>query len=184
MVKNNWGDTSWKQVIFHNRHATCADVELTTAQYYHDGFPIMYTDCGARAIVTNGGIPPYKLEQGDFNCWYGQYNAKDCFLYPSDQWVTFFYQVLIGHWGRPDSTINAWIATNGRPYRQWIKTTNFILKNAHPGDDYDSLTLLTYMTGKDLNLELPTAYTWYDELIISTFPIAVPAASAGDTPTK
>jgi hypothetical protein len=184
MLTNKWGDTSWKQVIFHNHAATCADVELTTAQYYHDGFPIMYTDCGARSLATNGGTPPYQLEQGDYNCWYGQYNGKSCLMYPADQWVTFFYQVLIGHWGKPDSSINAWVAMDGGPYRQWIKMTSFVLRNAHPGEDYDSVTLLTYMTNKDPQIDHPTAYSWYDDLIISTYPIAVPNASTNPAVSK
>jgi hypothetical protein len=134
----------------------------------------MYTDCGARAIVTNNGTPPYKLEQGDYNCWYGNYNSKDCFYYPANQWVTFYYQISIGHWGKPDSTINAWAGVDGKPLRQWIKISNFILNNDHPGRDYDCLTLLTYMTNKDAGQDLPTAYAWYDELIVSTKPIAPP----------
>jgi hypothetical protein len=174
MLKNKWGDTTWKQVIFHNQDATCGDVELTTSQYYQAGFPIMYTDCGSRMITTNGGNPPCKLEQGDYNCWYGNYNSKDCFLYPPNQWVTFYYQVAIGHWGEPDSTINAWVGLEGKPLRQWIKMPNFILHNAHPGRDYDSLTLLTYMTNKSSSVNHPKAYTWYDELIISSQPIASP----------
>jgi hypothetical protein len=181
LLKNNWGDTSWKQVIFHNAGATCADVELTTGQYYRDGFPIMYTDCGGRLIATNAGIPPYKLEQGDYNCWYGEYNAKNCFLYPVDQWVTFYYQISIGHWGKPDSSIQAWTALDGQTYKQWIKMPNFILKNENPGKDYDTVTLLTYMTSKSLLISQPIAYTWYDELIVSTAPIAPPAASGQDS---
>jgi hypothetical protein len=176
MFSNEWGDTTWKQVIFHNEGATCADVELTTGQYYHAGFPIMYTDCGGRGIVTNNGTPPYKLEQGDYNCWYRNTNPKDCFIYPANEWVTFYYQISIGHWGKPDSTINAWVGLYGKPLRQWIAMPNFILKNDHPGHDYDCLTLLTYMTNKNAGLDLPTAYAWYDELIVSTQPIAPPAA--------
>jgi hypothetical protein len=177
MLKNHWGDTSWKQVIFHNAAATCASVELTTGQYYHDGFPIMYTECGGRGLYTNSGTPPYLLEQGDYNCWYGQYNAKSCFMYPANAWVTFYYQVSLGHWGKPDSSINAWVALDGQGYRQWIRMPHFILRNEHPGQDYDSLTLLTYMTNKDASKDLPTAYAWYDELIVSTEPIAPPTAS-------
>jgi hypothetical protein len=177
MLKNNWGDTTWKQVIFHNGPSTCDDVELTTVQYYHDGFPTMYTKCGARTLYTNGGNPPTKLEQGDYNCWYGQYNARDCFMYPANAWVTFYYEVSIGHWGLPDSTINAWVALDGRPYKQWIQMRNFVLDNDHPGTDYDTLTLLPYMTAKSNKLDLPTAYTWYDDLIVSTTPIAPPIAS-------
>lgn len=178
MLKNNWGDTSWKQVIFHNSGATCADVELTTGQYYHDGFPIMYTDCGGRLIATNNGIPPYQLEQGDYNCWYGHYDAKSCFFYPVDQWTTFYYEISIGHWGKPDSNIQAWTALDGQGYKQWIKCPNFILRNENPGKDYDTVTLLTYMTRKSTQIDHATAYTWYDELIVSTEPIAPPTASS------
>ena len=178
MLKTDWGDTTWKQAIFHNSAATCADVELTTVQYYHNGFPIMYTDCGARALYTNGGDPPMKLEQGDYNCWYGKYNKKDCFLYPVNQWVTFYFRVSIGHWGQADSTIDAWVALDGEGYKQWIDMPNFVLKNSHPGNDYDTVTLLPYMTNKNAGAEHPVAYTWYDELIVSTRPIAPPAASA------
>jgi len=50
----------------------------------------------------------------------------------------------------------------------------FILKNNHPVHDYDTLTLLAYMTNKDMKIVHPTAYTWYDELIVSKNPIAPP----------
>ena len=95
-------------------------------------------------------------------------------MYPSNQWTTFYYKVSIGHWGKPDSVIHAWVGVDGKPLRQWIKMQDFILKNDHPGRDYDCLTLLTYMTNKDPKLDHPTAYAWYDELIVSTQPIAAP----------
>jgi hypothetical protein len=177
MLENKWGKTAWKQVIFHNAEETCGPVELTTVNYYSNGFPIMYSDCGQVSLYTNGGNPPTKLEQGDFNCWYGQYNKKDCFFYPAEQWVTFYYQVSIGHWGKPDSTINAWVALDGQTYKQWIQMSKFTLKNPHPGNDYDTVTLLPYMTGKDGSIDHPTAYTWYDELIVSQQPIAPPTAA-------
>jgi hypothetical protein len=178
MLKNDWGGTTWKQVIFHNDGQTCTDLGIVTVQYYDSGFPIMYTECGARMVATNNGKPPYLLQQGDYNCWYRRYNAKDCFLYPANEWVTFYFKVSVGHWGRPDSSINAWVARDGQRYRQWIKIPDFMLQNAHPGRDYDSLTLLTYMTGKSTSVEHPTAYTWFDELIVSSQPIAEPTASA------
>jgi hypothetical protein len=174
MLKNNWGDTSWKQVIFHNGSATCGQVELTTGNYYNLGFPIMYTDCGSRGLYTNHGDPPTKLEQGDYNCWYGKYDPRDCFFYPAGEWITFYYHISVGSWGKPDSSIEAWVATKAKAYRQWIAMPGFALRNDHPGSDYDTLTLLPYMTGKSDKMNLPVAYTWYDELIISTQPIAPP----------
>ncbi len=183
MITNKWVDTSWKQVIFHNAAATCGDVELTTYNYYNDGLPTMYTSCGARSLYTSDE-PPLKLQQGDYNCWYRQYNHRDCFFYPVGQWVTFYYQVSIGHWGRRDSTINAWVALDGKPYKQWIKMANFQLDNEHPGNDYDTVTLLTYMTGKSDKIDHPTAYTWYDDLIVSRRPIAPPTASVAEAPAR
>jgi hypothetical protein len=183
MITTKYVDTSWKQVIFHNESATCADVELTTHNYYYAGFPTMYTNCGSRNLFSSES-PPMKLQQGDYNCWYGNYNSRDCFFYPSNQWITFYYQVGVGHWGRADSTINAWIAFDGKTYKQWIKAPNFQLDNDHPGNDYDTVTLLTYMTGKSDKIDYHTAHAWYDDLIVSTKPIAPPTASDSPPPAK
>ncbi|MGC1614969.1 MAG: hypothetical protein WA736_09810 [Candidatus Acidiferrum sp.] len=178
MLKNDWGGTTWKQVIFHNAAATCGAVEITTVQYYNAGFPTMYTNCGGRPLWSNNGKPPTKLEQGDYNCWYGRYNPKDCFIYPSGEWITFYYQISIGHWGKTDSTINAWVALDGKPYRQWIQMPNFELDRDRPEEGFDTVTLLTYMTGKSEQADHPVAYTWYDDLVVSASPIALPSISS------
>lgn len=182
MLKNNWGNTTWKQAIFHHDSATCGALELTTVQYYNSGFPTMYTDCGARSLFSNNGKPPTKLEQGEYNCWYGNYNPKDCFFYPADRWMTFYYQVSIGHWGKPDSTVNAWVALDGKPYKQWIQMSNFVLDRDGPNEGFNTVTLLTYMTGKDIQTSNPVAYTWYDDLIVSTEPIAPPSPANDKAP--
>lgn len=178
MLKNNWGGTTWKQVIFHNEAATCGAVELTTVQYYSAGFPTMYTNCGGRPLYSNNGQPPTKLEQGDYNCWYGQYNQKDCFFYPVGDWITFYYQISIGHWGKSDSTVNAWVALDGKPYKQWIQMPNFVLDRDRPEEGYDTVTLLTYMTAKSVQTDHAVAYTWYDDLIISANSISPPRISS------
>ncbi len=178
MIKNNWGGTTWKQIIFHNVASTCGAVELTTVQYYNKGFPIMYTNCGAHSLFSNNGTPPTKLEQGDYNCWYAKYNPKDCFFYPVEEWVTFYYQIAVGHWGKPDSTVNAWVALDGKPYKQWVQMPNFVLDKDRPDEGFDTVTLLTYMTGKSTETDHPVAYTWYDDLIISTSSIALPGVSS------
>jgi hypothetical protein len=66
----------------------------------------------------------------------------------------------IGRWEKPEITINAWTALEGQPYRQSVKMSHFILKNDHPGHDYDTVTLLAYMTNKDSKIIHPNAYTW------------------------
>lgn len=165
---------SWKQVIFHHDNATCSDLELTTHQRYHQRIPQMYTECGARGVFTNNGEPPYLIQQGNYNCWFGRVNSKDCFMYPAEKWITFYYEVAIGHWGKPDSSVRAWVSLDGEPYKQWINLPKFVLNNDTPGDDYNHLTLTPYMSGKDPSIAHPTAYTWYDELIVSSQPITYP----------
>jgi hypothetical protein len=187
MLATPWttfGGGSFKQVIFHNAAATCADVELTTQNNYDTNVPIMYTDCGARNLFTNNGIPPYLLQQGDYDCQYAHIDPNTCFSYVANEWLTFYYKVSIGTWGKPASTIEAWVAREGQPFKKWIDMPDFTLNNATPGRDYDHLTLLPYMSRKDPSYDHATAYTWYDELIISTRPIAPPlGVAAGGAPT-
>jgi hypothetical protein len=185
MLTNDWTGamgTWWKQVIFHGAASTCADVELTTVNVYTAGLPYMYTDCGSRGIVTNGGVPPYLLQQGDYNCPYGNTSGSNCYRYTSNEWITFYYRIHIGTWGSANSTIEAWVAPDGQPIKKWINMPNFTLFNDGPGPNYSHVTLTPYMTGKNTSVSHPTAYTWYDELIISTQPIAAPSGSASNNP--
>lgn len=177
MIANIYGhNVMWKQAIFHGPDSTCADVSLVTQAFYSANIPHLYTDCGQRGIFTNGGHPPYLIQQGDYKCWYGDTESKSCFHYVPNEWLTFYYEVSIGDWGRPNSSIKAWVAREGKPYRQWINIQNFTLHNASPGkNDYSYVDLLPYMTGRDPSVNGgPTAYTWYEELIISAQPIAAP----------
>jgi len=182
-----------KQSIFHQDGKTCASIELTTQRIESPNLPIMYTDCGARGLyvsppspggVPNIGTPPYYKQQGDssttgYNCAYGSSYGTDpnCFNYPANTWMTFYYKVHVGDWGQPNSTVESWVGLPGQPMKQWINTTGLQLDcNSSPcgSDSYNSVDLLNYMTGKDPTVNHATAFTWYDELIISSQPIAAP----------
>jgi len=184
-LTNKWpatggGTTWWKQEVFSNHTSTCADVELTTINQYGNGWPTMYSACGNDNFYVNLPNGDLLLEQGDtsttgYNCHYQNPTPQTCFMYPANTWVTFYWKISIGHWGQPDSYIQAWVSVGGQPYKQWINLPNHTLYNSTPGNDYDMVTLLPYMTGRDPNISAgPTAYTWYDELIVSTQPIATP----------
>lgn len=176
-------DSRWKQVAFYMNQVACAGVDLTTAHYnygvYPDNFPIMYANCGARPLYTNNGAPPTDLQQGDYNCHYGSFNATDCLYYTADTWMTFYYQVSVGVFGQNNSSVKAWAALPGKPYKQWINMPNWRIDYNNGHDDYfNNITFLPYMTRLS-RVTAPTAYTWYDELIVSTQPIAAP-----DAPTE
>jgi hypothetical protein len=184
MAKTDWDKlvgSSWKQSIFHSKGTTCASIEITTGRYSWNGvngFPVMYTECGGRGMSTNKGDPPSKFEQGGYNCWYSQFNAKDCFFYPADVWLTFYYSVSIGDWGKPNSYVQAWVAPQGKPLKKWIDMPNFILNKDSDSSNYNSITLLPYMTAKKMSADHAPGYMWFDELIISTQPIPAPAGQA------
>jgi hypothetical protein len=170
--------TYWKQAIFHHDWTSCASVAVVTVNIYSTGMPILYTDCGARSFFTNDGIPPYLLQQGDYNCPYGNVDPVNCYMYRAEEWTTFYYRVAVGHWNAPDSHVQAWVAAPGEGYKRYVDMPGFTLypNNDVPGpnDTFNALTLSPYMTAKDESVDHVTAYTWYDELIVSSEPIAAP----------
>jgi hypothetical protein len=190
-MTNNWqtsdgSQTSWKQSIFSFDDSTCGNVELTTVRANWQpppSYPVMYSQCGDDGFVVDLGNGDYMNEQaasaGDvsYNCHYQAANnvPGSCFLYPANTWVTFYFKVVLGNWDQPNSSIQAWVALPGQPYVEFVNMQNHTLHEDTPGQDYDMVTLLPYMTGRDPSRDAgPTAYTWYDELIVSTNPIALP----------
>lgn len=176
-----WG-AGWKQVIFHKRGSSCGAVELTTQNLYSRGFPQMYTSCGARQLEDRDG-QGIKLQQGDYNCYYRQYNSEDCGFYAEEQWMVFYWEIEIGEWVTNTSKIRAYLAYEGQLLKQFIDMPNFELSfNDSENDTYSTIQLTPYSTDKVSTFDHPTAYTWYDELIVSTQPIAYPRAAGAIAP--
>ena len=180
-----------QQIIASAEGGTCASKELTTVNLYDRGFPGMYSQCGGDtfqiAIPTND----FLLEQGDqtialgdpvdsgYNCHYQIQNngPNSCANYPAGVWVTYYYKVQIGTWGSPNSNIYAWRALPNEGYKEFVKITNHTLLNNEAGSGYNIVDLLNYYTSRNGGVSYgSTGNTWYDELIVSTQPIAAPAA--------
>jgi hypothetical protein len=184
-ISTQYNGEGWKQSIFHMAGKTCASVELTTVNAFQRGFPEMYTNCGGVPFEVNLGNGDYLLEQGDtsssgYNCHYQNQNAAGCAYYQPNQWMTFSYEVKIGTWNQPNSTIKAWVGYEGGPLKEFVNIQNQVLQyNTSPSDVYNWITLLPYNTTKPASQTNPVAYTWYDELIVSTQPIPAPT---GPTP--
>jgi hypothetical protein len=180
MLDTKYQSDGWKQVIFHRAGVSCGSVELTTQNSWNQGFPIMYTDCGGRQLKENIGSSDYMLQQGDYQCKYSA-RPNGCATYAANQWMTFSYRVTVGAWDTPTSTIQAWVAYEGQPLRKWIDMSNFVLKYGDsPSNTYSKIQLTPYQSKKSTSQSHPTAYTWYDELIVSTSPIPGPE---GDVPS-
>jgi len=167
---NGGGLTYWKQQIISNDN--------------NYGYPMMYSQCGADVFQVPTGSSDFLNEQGDtptsgYNCHYQKANntSTSCFTYPPNTWVTFYYKVSIGTWGQANSSIQAWVSVGAGPYVEWINMPNHTLNedSGSAGKDYNMVTLLTYMTNRNPAVSAgPTAFTWYDEMIVSTQPIAAP----------
>ena len=181
MATHNMGANGWKQAVFYMPPTGCASIELTTQNTWNRGFPQMYTNCGGKPLTVDvGGGADILLQQGDYNCLYSNQNPTNCSFYQPNQWMTFYYKAHIGTWGQANSDVEAWVAYEGQPLKKFIDIHNFLLDfNNFPSDVYNTISLLPYNTQKlATDLPNPQAFTWYDELIISTQPIAAPGAGA------
>jgi len=190
-------DAGWKFSIFHNGGVTCGSAEITATETSSTvfGMPGMYGDCGAVGFgtwpappnqTTVGYNPPYYKQQGDtattgYNCRYGtDYGTNPgCFVFRPNTWYTLYYKVHIADLTTNGTNgtcigcyVQSWVGTQGQPLQEWINAPNIGFDDTMP--PYNSVDLLNYMTSKDPKRSHLTAYTWYDELIVSSQPIAVP----------
>lgn len=178
---NKWpytggGLSYWKQQIIARGDGSCGGEELTTVNAYNGGFPQMYSNCGSELLQVPLAGGDALLQQGDYNCHYQNPPHRACFYYRESEWMTFYYDVELNSFGGANSVVKAYVSVNGQSYKQWINIPNFVQyqDGAEPG--YNMIYLFPYMTGRDKTKSAgPVAHTWYDELIVSTRPIAAPA---------
>jgi len=156
---------TWKQVIigegsrpgFHAR--SCSQLELVVN--HKDGAPAMYHSCRGKDGRSEGLFQNRTVH------------------YVPDEWMTFQVRVKIGIWYKndkrynKDSLVELWAAREGQPSRL-VLSQNYDLANTSSEAKYGKVWLLPYLTGKKSRQKHPDAYTWYDELIISTSRIADP----------
>lgn len=143
-----------------------------------------YHSCGGK----DGQYEPFEYwdtTKGQINvqnavgCLYGSgYPEPPCVKYRADQWMTFQMHIKIGTWYKNDrnyhrdSTVQLWAAEEGKPSKLVIDFSpgvhGYDLANNSPATaKYGKIWLLPYQTSKDPSVAHPTAYMWYDDLIIS-----------------
>ena len=148
-----------------------------------------------------GGTPPYNGFEEPFGaydfklqnamsapyCLYSQANANtqfspagNCFGYFANEWMTFQMHIVIGQRTADyfkNSHIDLWVARQGQASVQIFNWGPYDLA-AGPASQmlkYGKVWLMSYDTNKTSDMTtIPTAYTWYDELIVSKNRIADP----------
>lgn len=178
------GGLGWKQLVLGEGDRPgvtspgCTQLELVVSNSNQYGFPQMYHSCGGK--------------DGQFESLFQRSTVE----YKPDQWMTFQLHVKIGTWYKNDyryagdSTIQLWVAEQGAlparvidlsPERAMLfgipipgTGNGYDLANNNPSAKYGKVMLTPYHTGKSETQDHPTAFTWYDELIVSTFRIPDP----------
>jgi hypothetical protein len=162
-------------------------VVAQTYYYYPKRFTILYNSCTGS---THHGpydtffepVPnDFKLQNAMSApfCLYTN-PGPGCFGWFPDEWMTFQIRIKTGPRVNDEfvnSFVSLWIAREGQASVLAINWGPYYLTAGPLAEDqkYGKVFLLPYQTEKNPTQNHPTAYTWYDELIISKMPIADPA---------
>ena len=194
------GGGGWKQFIVGTGDVlgtlsnSCTALEVVVQNTYLRGFPQMYNSCTGstshgpyNAFEEPYGAYDFKVENAMPSpfCLYSQRSTSffppmgNCFPYVANEWLTFQVEIKTGPRVNDEFTnsfVTLWIARDGQASQQVFLWGPYKLSAGAPGDNqrFGKVWLLPYDTGKDATVTNPVAYTWYDELIISTNKIADP----------
>lgn len=185
-----WNST-WKTAILHYGGQTCGGIELTNKiRSSSNWFIESYTDCGAQGFYLDTG-PTIYLQQGEsptgtgtgYWCPYpatpGPPGTGDCYFVAADTWYTVYWDVTIGTWGSGNSTVKMYMSDGGGAYQTVVNLPNITLSsNGTASEGYNRIDLLPYMTALSASADT-TAYIWYDDVIVSSSPIAAPGTGVG-----
>jgi hypothetical protein len=178
---------------------SCWDFEVVVQNVNQRGLPQTYANCaGPWAYAPMNGYTSNVTVQNAVGCLYPDYISPPCVKFFANEWMTFQIHIKVGTWNSWSSTVQLWVAREGQPSVLVIDCsptaaqpcTNFhdgsaaggwYLYNSNTNYKIGKVWLLPYHTNKDPTQVTPTAYTWYDELIISRSRIADPGATTTTT---
>lgn len=198
------GGNGWKQAIIgtgdvgSTHYYTCTDLEVVAQDTFYYGFSQMYDSCAASAshgafddlyeTIAGGDI---KLQNGITfpYCLYSQrttFTTGNCSKYFADEWMTFEVHLTVGVRSNGEfinSHIQLYIARENQPAVLAIDFGPYNLNAGSAGlnQKFGKVWLIPYNTSKNASTVNPVAYTWYDDLIISTnaIPVYVPSPNTG-----
>ena len=178
-----------------NCQSSCTALETVVQNTFQRKFAQMYNSC--TGSTSHGPYDPFEQPFGsaDFKlqnarpspfCLYSQVQSGtqfpptgNCFGYFPNEWMTFQVRIKTGprvndEWA--NSFVTLWIAREGQPSQAVIDWGPYNLTAGSTAENlmYGKIWLLPYNTKKDPTQVHPTAFTWYDELIISRTQIADP----------
>lgn len=185
-----WGahGTGWKWPLLYG--GTPTDNEVSPGGNFENGHLRGSTGGGSSGLYTQGSNPfvfgPANgtefQQQGDSftprtgHWWqYPGTGSGDGILAPAENlWHTMYLKIVMNG---TSTTVQAWHATDGSGYKQWLNITGMDAWGTTPSQ---STVLGTgYCTNKPDTWAHATASLWMDELIVSSSPIAAPNSANG-----
>jgi hypothetical protein len=185
-----------------NCYASCTDLEVVTQNTSQRGFAQMYNSCSGSA--SHGAYAAFEepFAGSDFKlqnarpspyCLYSQSGGNrfppngKCFGYFPNEWMTFQVRIKTGlrvGGEFTNSYVELWIAREGRPSERVLNWGPYNLSAGSQGENqrFGKVWLLPYNTGKNPSQSHPTAFIWYDELIISRTRIPDPGIAGSASP--
>jgi len=184
---------------------SCSALEVPTQNTNQRKLPQMYNSC--TGSTSHGPYDPFNENFGAYDfklqnarpspyCLYsqGQTNPPSyfppngaCFGYSPNEWMTFQVQIQTGPRANDEFTnsyVRLWVSRDGQASEAVLNWGPYNLTAGPPARNYKfgKVHLLPYHTEKSATQSHPTAYTWYDELIISRNKIADPDGAPAGTP--
>ncbi|MES2365374.1 MAG: Ig-like domain-containing protein, partial [Pseudomonadota bacterium] len=165
---------------------------------YPSGIIPLGMDCGLDCYLQDATATPFCLYSQRPGVGSGFFPPNgNCIQFVANEWMTFKVKITIGPRGSGfvpgaspndefvNSNFEMWIAREGQPS---IKAFNYGPFNMSAGSTtadlkFGKVYLEPYQTNKDATQVHPTAFTWYDELIISPQDIADPGITDTTNPT-
>jgi chitodextrinase len=179
VVVNNYSDAPTQLPIMYN---SCSG---STSHGPYDGFYQPFN--GTDFKLQNARPAPYCLyTQGKTSPKTFMPPSGNCFGYFPNEWMTYQIRIKTGPRVNDEFTnsyVSLWIGREGKPSEPVIEwgPYNLTAGSTTLNQRFGKVWLTPYNTVKSSSQAHPTAYTWYDELIISRTKIADPGTDGGGT---
>jgi len=122
-----------------------------------------------------GGLFSYYPEGGGSGAYGKPDPLTGGFTWYPNEWLTIYYRLDIGQYGVDStSTINLWASRTGDTEYTHLVQHTITLGGTGIDNAYDALWLLPYNTKMEADPSRQDTFVLYDEVVVSTAPIAVP----------
>jgi hypothetical protein len=174
------GCGGWKQMIWYGNPpggSSSSLLEITHNNGWQRGVPQLYGQQGSDdyGIQDVAGCP----YAGSGYASRSSYPEPPCVRYKANQWMEFTGRIeLRGSSNAPTSRVQLWV--DGKLVIDYGQAK--ICWTCGAGQGVGSFLASPYHTNKDSSQSHPTGYTWMDDIIVSTQPIAMTSGSVPNPP--